>query len=67
MDGINKAMKYIKQETVCIKPIEFSGNTYYQIGIEDWNIVVGLGGLVGIANQANKIIKDYMDRLDWDR
>ena len=57
-------MKYIKQEVVCIKPVEFFGNTYYQIGADDWNIVVGLGGLVEIANQANKIIKEYMDRLD---
>ena len=51
-------MKYIKQKAVCIKPIEFFGNTYYQIGADDWNIVIGLGGLVEIANQANKIIKE---------
>ena len=57
-------MKYIKQEAICIKLIEFFGNNYYQIGIDDWNIVVGLGGLVEIANQANKIIKEYMDKLD---
>lgn len=37
-------MKYIKQEVVYIKPIEFFGMSYYQIGTEDWNIVVGLGG-----------------------
>ena len=57
-------MKYIKQEAVYIKPVEFFGNTYYQIGADDWNIVVRLGGLVEIANQANKIIKEYMDKLD---
>lgn len=57
-------MKYIKQEAVCIKPIEFSGNDYYQIGIEGWDIVVGLGGLVEITKQANKIIEEYMDKLD---
>lgn len=56
-------LKYIKQEFVIIKPVEFFGNTYYQIGADDWNIVVGLGGLVEIANQANKIIKKYMDKL----
>lgn len=56
-------LKYIKQEFATIKSIEFFGNTYYQIGTDDWNIVVGLGGLVEIANQANKIIKKYMDKL----
>lgn len=58
------ALTYIKQESIAIKPIEFFGNTYYQIGANDWNIVVGLGGLVEIANQANKIIKDCIDELD---
>ena len=57
-------LKYIKQEFVTIKPVKFFGNDYYQIGADDWNIVVGLGGLVEIANQANKIIKEYMDRLN---
>lgn len=57
-------MKYIKQEAIYIKPIEFSGISYYQIGIKGWNIVVGLGGLVEITNQANKIIKEYIDELD---
>ena len=60
-------MKYIKQEAVYIKPINFFDNSYYQIGIEDWNIVIGLGGLVKIANQANKIIKEYIDELDEER
>lgn len=60
------ALRYIKQESITIKPIEFFGNDYYQIGIDDWNIVVGLGGLVEIANQANKIIKEYMDRLSTE-
>ena len=57
-------MKYIKQEAICIKPVKFFGNNYYQIGVDGWNIVVGLGGLVEITNQANKIIKEYMDKLD---
>ena len=57
-------MKYIKQEAVCVKSVKFFGNDYYQIGVDDWNIVVGLGGLVEITNQANKIIKEYMDKLD---
>ena len=57
-------MKYIKQEAVYIKLVKFFDDNYYQIGIEDWNIVIGLGGLVKIANQANKIIKEYMDKLD---
>lgn len=57
-------LKYIKQEFVTIKPVEFFDNTYYQIGADDWNIVVGLGGMVEIANQANKIIKEHMDKLD---
>ena len=57
-------MKYIKQEAICIKPVKFFGNNYYQIGADGWNIVVWLGGLVEITNQANKIIKEYMDKLD---
>ena len=61
---IMNTLKYIKQDSTTIKPVEFFGNNYYQIGIDDWNIVVWLGGLVEIANQANKIIKEYMDKLD---
>lgn len=57
-------LKYIKQESIAIKSVEFFGNTYYQIGADDWNIVVGLGGLVEIANQANKIIAKRIDELD---
>lgn len=57
-------LKYIKQDSTTIKPVEFFENTYYQIGTDDWNIVIGLGGLIEIANQANKIIKEYMDKLD---
>ena len=64
MDGINKTIKYIKQDFATIKPIEFSGNIYYQIGTDDWNIVVGLGGLVEIANRANAIITNYMSELN---
>lgn len=61
--SIMNTLKYIKQEFTIIKPVEFFGNTYYQIGADDWNIIVGLGGLVEIANQTNKIIKDYIDEL----
>lgn len=64
MDGVNKTMKYIKQDFATIKPIEFSGNTYYQIGTDNWNIVVGFGGLVEIANQANAVITNYMNELN---
>lgn len=60
---IMNTLKYIKQDSTTIKPVEFFGNTYYQIGADDWNIVIGLGGLIEIANQANKIIKEYMDKL----
>ena len=57
-------LKYIKQEFVTIKPVEFFDNTYYQIGADAWNVVVGLGGLVEIAKQANEIIKEHMDKLN---
>lgn len=57
-------MKYIKQDYIEIKLIECTGHDYYQIGIDKWNIVVGLGGLVNIANQANKIIENHMNKLD---
>ena len=57
-------LKCLKQEFVTINPVEFFGDTYYQIGGADWNIVVGFCGLVEIANQANKIIKEHMDKLD---
>lgn len=57
-------LKCLKQEFVTINPVEFFGDTYYQIGEAGWNIVVGLDGLVEIANQANKIIKWHMDKLD---
>nr|DAH36367.1 MAG TPA: hypothetical protein [Caudoviricetes sp.] len=57
-------MKYINQDSIEIKPIECAGHDYYQIGIDKWNIVVGLGGLVKIANEANRIIQEYVDRFD---
>lgn len=57
-------LKCLKQEFVTINPVEFFGDTYYQIGANDWNIVIGLGGLVEIANQANKIIAKRIDELD---
>ena len=59
-------MKYINQDYIEINPIECDGHDYYQIGTDEWNIVVGLGGLVDIKNQANKIIKDYMNKLEKD-
>ena len=59
-------MKYINQDYIEIKPIECTGHDYYQIGIDEWNIVVGLGGLIKIANQANKIVEDYMHKLEKD-
>lgn len=57
-------MKYINQDFIEIKPIKCAGHDYYQIGIDKWNIVVGLGGLVKIANEANRIIQEYVDKLD---
>lgn len=59
-------MKYINQDCIEIKPIECAGHDYYQIGIDEWNIIVGLGGLVNIANQANKIIENYINKLEKD-
>lgn len=59
-------MKYINQDYIEIKPIECAGHEYYQIGTDEWNITVGLGGLINIANQANRIIKEYMDELDME-
>ena len=61
---IINTLKYLKQDFATIESVEFFGNTYYQIGTDDWNIIVGLGGLTEIANQANKIIKEYIDKLD---
>ena len=57
-------MRYITQDYIEIKPIECAGCDYYQIGTDGWNIVVGLGGLVNMVNQANKIIEDYMNKLE---
>ena len=57
-------MRYINQDHIEIKPVEYAGYDYYQIGIDEWNIIVGLGGLLNIANQANKIIEDYMNKLE---
>lgn len=59
-------MKYINQDCIEIKPIECAGHEYYQIGIDEWNIIVGLGGLVNITTQANKIIENYMNKLEKD-
>ena len=59
-------MIYINQDYVKIKPIECTGHEYYQIGIDEWNIVVGLGGLVNIANQANKIVENYINKLETE-
>lgn len=57
-------MQYIKEDYIEIKPIECTGYDYYQIGIDEWNIVVGLGGLVNVKNQANKIIENYINKLE---
>ena len=59
-------MKYINQDYIEIKPIECAGYDYYQIGTDEWNIVVGLGGLVNMVNQANKTIENYIDKLEKD-
>nr|DAM83560.1 MAG TPA: hypothetical protein [Caudoviricetes sp.] len=59
-------MKYITQDHIEIKPIECAGYDYYQIGIDEWNIVVGLGGLVNVKNQADKIIENYINKLEKD-
>lgn len=57
-------MRYITQDYIEIKPIECAGCEYYQIDTDAWNIVVGFGGLVNMVNQANKIIEDYMNKLE---
>lgn len=57
-------MRYITQDYIEIKPIECAGHDYYQIGTDEWNIVVGLGGLVNVKNQANKIIEDCINELE---
>lgn len=57
-------MRYITQDYIEIKPIECAGHDYYQIGTDEWNIIVGLGGLVNVKNQANKIIEDYINKLE---
>ena len=59
-------MKYIKEDCIRINPVECAGHNYYQIGTDAWNIVVGVGGLIKIANQANKIVEDYMHKLEKD-
>lgn len=59
-------MKYIKQGYAAVKPFEYFGNTYYQIGTEDWNIVVGLGGLVEIMGQAQLIVRHRMEKSEED-
>lgn len=59
-------MKYIKEDHIEIKPIKCAGYDYYQIGTDEWNIVVGLGGLVNMTNQANKIIENYINKLEKD-
>lgn len=57
-------MRYINQDYIEIKPIKCAGNEFYQVGTDDWNITVGLGGLIKIANEANRSIQDYVDKLD---
>ena len=57
-------MKYIKEDHVEIKEVKFAGNTFYQVGIDDWNITVGLGGLVEIMKKSKEIIDNYMKSLE---
>lgn len=57
-------MRYINQDYVKTKLVECAGNEYYQIGANEWNITVGLGRLIKIANKAKKIIEEYVGRLD---
>lgn len=59
-------MKYIKEDCIKIKTVECAGHNYYQIGTDAWNIVVGLGGLIDIKNQANKIIENYINKLEME-
>ena len=59
-------MKYIKEDCIKINPVECAGHNYYQIGIDEWNIIVGLGGLIDIKNQANKIIENYINKLEME-
>lgn len=59
-------MRYIKQDYIKINPIECAGHDYYQIGTDAWNIIVGLGGLVNMINQANKIIENYISKLETE-
>lgn len=57
-------MKYIKSDYVKIEEIEFCGNTYYKIGSDDCNIVVGLGGLMELMKQSKNMIDEIYKRLD---
>jgi len=50
-------MKYINQDHIEIKPVEYAGHDYYQIGIDEWNIIVGLGGLIDIKIKLIKLLK----------
>ena len=59
-------MKYIKEDCIKINPVEYAGHNYYQIGTDAWNIVVGLGGLIDIRNQSNKIIENYINKLEME-
>lgn len=57
-------MRYVNEDYIKIKPVECAGIEFYQIGADDWNITVGLGGLIKISNEAKRLIKEYVDRLD---
>ena len=59
-------MKYIKEDCIKINLVECAGHNYYQIGTDAWNIVVGLGGLIDIRNQSNKIIENYINKLEME-
>lgn len=54
-------MKIIKGECIEIKSVN---DIYYQVGIDDWNIVVGLGGLIYLKDLCEKIITERLKELD---
>ena len=57
-------MKYITQDYIEIKPNVLGVTIIKIVGTDEWNIIVGLGGLVNVKNQANKIIENYINKLD---
>lgn len=57
-------MKYIKGDHVEIKEVKFAGNTFYQVGTDEWNITVGLGGLVELMNKSKELVDKHMESLE---